>query len=115
RHSIAQSQAKLAATPNNRNVGFGRDIKQISAGSLNIGYVDVGPSDGPVALLVHGWPYDIYSFAEVTPRLVAAGYRVIVPYLRGYGSTAFLSAQTPRNGQQAIFAVDMIALLDTLN
>ncbi|OZI54090.1 alpha/beta fold hydrolase [Bordetella genomosp. 4] len=90
------------------------EIKQISVGPLNIGYVDAGPRNGPVALLVHGWPYDIYSFAEVTPRLVAAGYRVIVPYLRGSGSTTFLSADTIRNGQQAVFALDLIGLLDAL-
>ena len=89
-------------------------IKQINAGTLNIGYAEAGPQNGPVAILLHGWPYDIYSFAEVTPLLVAAGYRVIVPYLRGYGSTRFLSADTPRNGQQAVIAVDIIALMDAL-
>ncbi|HVE10252.1 MAG TPA: alpha/beta fold hydrolase, partial [Paraburkholderia sp.] len=71
-------------------------VKQIDAGALNIGYVDAGPRNGPVVVLLHGWPYDIHSFAEVTPHLTAAGYRVIVPYLRGYGSTRFLSADTPR-------------------
>ena len=90
-------------------------VKQINAGVLNVGYVDEGPPNGPPVLLLHGWPYDIYSFAEVTPILTAAGYRVIIPYLRGYGSTTFLSADTPRNGQQSALAVDMIALMDALH
>jgi pimeloyl-ACP methyl ester carboxylesterase len=89
-------------------------IRQIDAGTLNIGYAEAGPANGPVVILLHGWPYDIYSFAEVTPLLVAQGYRVIVPYLRGYGSTRFLSADTPRNGQQAVVAVDIVALMDAL-
>ena len=79
-----------------------------------MGYVEAGPGNGPVALLLHGWPYDIHSFAEVVPVLTAAGYRVIVPYLRGYGSTRFLAADTPRNGQQAALAVDTTALMDAL-
>ena len=90
------------------------EIKQINAGTLSIGYAEAGPQNGPVVILVHGWPYDIYSYAEVTPLLVAAGYRVIVPYLRGYGSTRFLSSDTARNGQQAAIAVDIIALMDAL-
>lgn len=89
-------------------------IRQIRAGALDVGYVDAGPADGPVALLLHGWPYDIHAFVDVVPRLVNAGYRVIVPYLRGYGSTRFLAADTPRNGEQAVVAVDMIALMDAL-
>jgi pimeloyl-ACP methyl ester carboxylesterase len=89
-------------------------IKQIDAGVLNVGYVDAGPAIGPVVLLLHGWPYDIQSFVDVTPLLTAKGHRVIVPYLRGYGSTKFLSAGTKRNGQQAALAVDAIALLDAL-
>jgi pimeloyl-ACP methyl ester carboxylesterase len=89
-------------------------IRQVNAGVLNIGYAEAGPQNGPVVILLHGWPYDIYSFAEVTPLLVSAGYRVIVPYLRGYGTTRFLSADTPRNGQQAVVAVDIIALMDAL-
>ncbi|CAB3777494.1 Haloalkane dehalogenase [Paraburkholderia ultramafica] len=89
-------------------------IRQINAGTLSIGYAEAGPQNGPVVILLHGWPYDIHAFAEVTPLLVAAGYRVIVPYLRGYGSTRFLSADTPRNGQQAVVAVDIIALMDAL-
>jgi pimeloyl-ACP methyl ester carboxylesterase len=89
-------------------------IKQINAGVLNVGYVEAGPAKGLVALLLHGWPYDIHSFVEVVPVLTAAGYRVIVPYLRGYGSTRFLAADTPRNGQQAALAVDTTALMDAL-
>ncbi|WAI85140.1 MULTISPECIES: alpha/beta fold hydrolase [Achromobacter] len=90
------------------------DIRQIRAGTLDVGYVDVGPANGPVAVLLHGWPYDIHAFADVAPRLTAAGYRVIIPYLRGSGSTRFLSTDTPRNGQQAAIAVDIIALMDAL-
>ena len=90
------------------------NIRQVDAGTLSIGYAEAGPQNGPVVILLHGWPYDIYSFAEVTPLLVSAGYRVIMPYLRGYGSTRFLSADTPRNGQQAVVAVDIIALMDAL-
>jgi pimeloyl-ACP methyl ester carboxylesterase len=89
-------------------------LKQIDAGLLNIGYAEAGPADGPVVILLHGWPYDIHSYAEVTPLLASAGYRVIVPYLRGYGTTRFLSSETLRNGQQSVFAVDTIALLDAL-
>jgi pimeloyl-ACP methyl ester carboxylesterase len=89
-------------------------IKQISAGVLNVGYVDEGPANGPVVILLHGWPYDIHSFIDVTPLLVAKGYRVIVPYLRGYGTTRFLSNETLRNGQQSVLAVDMINLMDAL-
>ena len=89
-------------------------LKQIDAGLLNVGYAEAGPSDGRPVLLLHGWPYDIYSFAEVTPILAAAGYRVIVPYLRGYGTTRFLSDATMRNGQQSVVAVDAIALMDVL-
>jgi pimeloyl-ACP methyl ester carboxylesterase len=89
-------------------------IKQIKAGVLNVGYAEAGPADGPPVILLHGWPYDIYSFVDATPLLAAAGYHVIVPYLRGYGTTTFLSSTTPRNGQQAAVAVDIIALMDAL-
>ena len=89
-------------------------LKQIDAGVLNVGYAEEGPIDGPVVILLHGWPYDIHSFVDVTPLLVAAGYRVIIPYLRGYGTTRFLSDETMRNGQQSVFAVDTIALMDAL-
>ena len=90
-------------------------LKQIDAGALDVGYVEAGPNDGPAVILLHGWPYDIHSFGEVTPRLASAGFRVIVPYTRGYGSTAFLSSGTPRTGQPSTLAVDTIALMDALN
>ena len=90
------------------------ELRQVDAGVLNVGYVEAGPADGPAALLLHGWPYDIHAYAEVTPALASAGYRVIVPYLRGYGTTSFLSASTPRNGQQAALGVDGIELMDAL-
>ena len=90
-------------------------LKQITAGELNVGYAEAGPSDGPPVILLHGWPYDIYSFVDVAPILASHGYRVIVPYLRGYGTTRFLSDATMRNGQQSVVAVDIIALMDALN
>jgi len=90
------------------------NLRQINAGTLNIGYAEAGPQNGPVVILLHGWPYDIYSYVDVAPLLAAAGYRVIVPYLRGYGSTRILSADTPRNGQQAVIALDIINLMDAL-
>jgi pimeloyl-ACP methyl ester carboxylesterase len=89
-------------------------LKQVDAGLLSVGYAEAGPADGPAVLLLHGWPYDIHSFAEVTPVLAAAGYRVIVPFIRGYGTTRFLSADTVRNGQQAAVATDVTALMDAL-
>jgi len=89
-------------------------LRQIDAGLLNVGYVDAGPLDGSVVLLLHGWPYDIHSYGAVVPPLTDAGYRVIVPYLRGFGTTRFLSDETFRNGEQAVLAVDAIALLDAL-
>ncbi len=89
--------------------------KQIKAGDLSVGYAEDGPADGPVVVLLHGWPYDIYSYVDVAPLLASSGYRVIVPYLRGYGTTRFLSEATPRNGQQAALAVDVIALMDALS
>jgi pimeloyl-ACP methyl ester carboxylesterase len=89
-------------------------LHQQHAGDLDVGYTDTGPRDGPAALLLHGWPYDIHSFEEVAPALAAAGFRVIVPYLRGYGTTAFLDPATPRSGQPAALVQDAIALLDTL-
>jgi pimeloyl-ACP methyl ester carboxylesterase len=89
-------------------------VSQIDAGPLNVGYVEAGPDDGPAVVLLHGWPYDIHSYAEVAPLLTAAGCRVIVPYLRGYGTTRFLADDTPRNGEQAALATDTIALMDAL-
>ena len=89
-------------------------LKQIDAGLLNVGYVEAGPADGPAVVLLHGWPYDIHSFADVIPLLTSAGYRVIAPSLRGYGTTRFLSSATLRNGQQSALAHDLIDLLDAL-
>jgi pimeloyl-ACP methyl ester carboxylesterase len=89
-------------------------LKQIDAGPLNVGYAEEGLAEGPPVILLHGWPYDIFSYVDVTPLLAEAGYRVIVPYLRGYGTTRFLSDATVRNGQQAALAVDIIALMDAL-
>jgi pimeloyl-ACP methyl ester carboxylesterase len=89
-------------------------MKQIAAGDLSVGYAEAGPPDGPAVLLLHGWPYDIHSYVDVAPLLAARGYRVIVPYLRGYGSTHFLSSETPRNGQQSVLALDAIAFMDAL-
>ena len=89
-------------------------VRHVQTDLLDIGYVEAGPADGPAVLLLHGWPYDIHSYAEVTPALAAAGYRVIVPYLRGYGATSFLSDATPRNGQQAATGADALAMMDAL-
>jgi pimeloyl-ACP methyl ester carboxylesterase len=102
-----------------RSVKVGTDrsfgpLKQIDAGVLNVGYAEAGPPDGPPVLLLHGWPYDIHSFADVAPTLSGRGYRVIVPYLRGYGTTRFLSPDTVRNGQQSVTALDVIAFMDAL-
>jgi len=110
----AQSSAvSLAVVKAGGHTSFAA-LKQIKAGVLDIGYAEAGPADGPVVLLVHGWPYDIYSYVDVVPILADAGYRVIIPYLRGYGTTRFLSEETPRNGQQAALAADMIAFMDAL-
>jgi pimeloyl-ACP methyl ester carboxylesterase len=95
------------------NASFGA-IKQINAGLLNVGYAEAGPANGPPAILLHGWPYDIHSFVDVAPLLAAKGYRVIVPHLRGYGTTSFLSGDTMRNGQQSVVAIDIISLMDAL-
>jgi pimeloyl-ACP methyl ester carboxylesterase len=89
-------------------------LKQIDAGLLNVGYAEAGPANGPPVILLHGWPYDIYSYVDVAPLLASAGYRVIVPYLRGYGTTRFLSSETFRNGQPSAVAVDIVALMDAL-
>jgi pimeloyl-ACP methyl ester carboxylesterase len=90
------------------------ELQRVDAGVLNVGYAEAGPADGPAVLLLHGWPYDIHSFVEVAPLLAAAGYRVVMPYLRGYGTTGFLSGETLRNGQQSVLARDTIALMDAL-
>jgi pimeloyl-ACP methyl ester carboxylesterase len=107
------------ATPVKRGTNTGTNtefgpLKQIDAGLLNVGYAEAGPADGPVVILLHGWPYDIHSFVDVAPLLAAKGYRVIVPHLRGHGTTRFLSNTTIRNGQQSVVAVDIIALMDAL-
>src|SRR5580658_7398638 len=95
------------------NTSFG-PLKQIDAGLLNVGYVEAGPADGPAVILLHGWPYDIYSFVDVTPLLAQAGHRVIVPYLLDYGTSRFLSNYAMRNGEPAAVAADIIALMDAL-
>ena len=90
-------------------------LKQIDAGLLNVGYAEAGPSNGPAVILLHGWPYDIHSYVDVAPLLASAGYRVIVPYFRGYGTTRFLSSATVRNAQQSVIGLDVIALMDALH
>jgi pimeloyl-ACP methyl ester carboxylesterase len=108
----ANAKHLLAIKPGT-NTSFG-PLKQIDAGLLNVGYAEAGPTDGPPVILLHGWPYDIHSYLDVAPMLASAGYRVIVPHLRGYGTTRFLSSQTVRNGQQSVIALDCIALMDAL-
>jgi pimeloyl-ACP methyl ester carboxylesterase len=112
--SIGPAAAQtMAQAPAKSGASFG-PLKRIDAGDLTVGYAEAGPADGPVVLLLHGWPYDIYAFVDVAPILAAAGYRVIMPYLRGYGSTRFRSYSTIRNGEPAALAVDTIALMDAL-
>jgi pimeloyl-ACP methyl ester carboxylesterase len=108
--SVEASSHFSAAVPSS---SFG-PLRQIDAGLLNVGYVDIGSAEDPVVVLLHGWPYDIHSYVDVCPGLAEAGYRVIVPYLRGFGTTRFLSDETLRNGEQAVLAVDVIALMDAL-
>jgi len=110
---INQNSINGMASNHGKNTSS-NSIKQIDAGILNVGYIEAGPADGPAVILLHGWPYDIQSFIEVTPVLAEKGYRVIVPYLRGFGTTRFLSDDTFRNGQQSVIAVDIIALMDSL-
>jgi pimeloyl-ACP methyl ester carboxylesterase len=110
--SAAAQSAGMA--PSAASNGAFAPLKQINAGLLNVSYAEAGPADGPVAILLHGWPYDIYSFVDVAPILAAQGYRVIVPYTRGYGPTSFLSSDTMRNGQQSAVALDLLALMDAL-
>jgi pimeloyl-ACP methyl ester carboxylesterase len=109
----AQSAKDAAAIKPGTNTSFG-PLKQIDAGLLNVGYAEAGPADGPAVILLHGWPYDIYSFVDVAPLLAQAGFRVIVPYVRGYGTTRFLADNTLRNGQPSALAVDHIALMDEI-
>jgi pimeloyl-ACP methyl ester carboxylesterase len=103
----------LLSNKSGTNASFG-PLKQIDAGLLNIGYAEAGPANGPAVILLHGWPYDIHSFVDVTPLLASAGYHVIVPHFRGYGTTSFLSSETMRNAQQSAVALDIIALMDAL-
>ncbi|MBZ6077591.1 alpha/beta fold hydrolase [Microvirga puerhi] len=113
----AQSGTGISSTPSTAKQGtstsFG-PLKQIDAGALSVGYAEVGPVGGSAVILLHGWPYDIHSYVDVAPMLASFGYRVIVPYLRGYGTTRFLSSAAFRNGQPSAFAVDVIALMDAL-
>jgi pimeloyl-ACP methyl ester carboxylesterase len=112
--STQSSAVDLPKLQGGANTSF-ESLKQIDAGVLNVGYAESGPADGPPVILLHGWPYDIYSYVDVAPLLASAGYRVIVPYLRGYGSTHFLSKDSFRNAQQSAVALDTIALMDALN
>ncbi|MBP1886082.1 alpha/beta fold hydrolase [Sinorhizobium mexicanum] len=112
-HAQSASRVRISATAPGTNTSFA-SLKQIDAGVLNVGYAEVGASDAPPVILLHGWPYDIHTYVDVAPLLAEAGYRVIVPYLRGYGTTRFLSSDTPRNGQQSAVAADIIALMDAL-
>jgi pimeloyl-ACP methyl ester carboxylesterase len=112
--AIRPAEPLLASSAKPATLHHFKPIKQINAGVLNIGYAEDGPANGQPVILLHGWPYDIHSYVEVTPILAAKGYRVIVPYLRGYGSTSFLSGDTFRNGQQSAVALDIIALMDAL-
>ena len=105
--------SSLPAVAPGTNTSFA-SLRQVDAGVLNVGYAEVGPSEAPAVILLHGWPYDIHTYVDVAPLLATAGYRVIVPYLRGYGTTRFLSDKTPRNGQQSAIAADVIALMDAL-
>jgi pimeloyl-ACP methyl ester carboxylesterase len=112
--AAAQTQSpNMAAAKTGANTSFG-PLKQIDAGVLNVGYAEAGPADGPPVILLHGWPYDIYSFVDVAPILATAGNRVVVPFFRGYGATRFLSDNSVRNGQPSALAVDTIALMDAL-
>ncbi len=115
--AIAQSSkrkpAVLSMMKSGTNMSFG-SLKQIDAGVLNVGYAEAGPANGRPIILLHGWPYDIHSYVDVAPLLASARYRVIIPYLRGYGTTRFLSSETFRSGQQSAIAVDIIALMDAL-
>jgi pimeloyl-ACP methyl ester carboxylesterase len=105
--------SRLPAVKPGTNTSFG-PLKQIDAGLLNVGYAEAGPANGAPVILLHGWPYDIYSYVDVAPLLASAGYRVITPYLRGYGTTRLLSNDTMRNGQQSVVAIDLINLMDAL-
>ncbi len=107
------AKTKLPAIKPGARTSFG-PLKQIDAGVLNVAYAEAGPADGPPVILLHGWPYDIYAFVDVAPLLASAGYRVLIPYLRGYGATRFLSSEAIRNGQPSALAADIIAFMDAL-
>jgi pimeloyl-ACP methyl ester carboxylesterase len=107
------AKTRLPAIKPGTNTSLG-PLKQIDAGVLNVGYAEVGPATGPAVVLLHGWPYDIHSFVDVAPLLASAGYRAIIPHLRGYGSTRFLSGETMRNGQPSALAADVVAFMDAL-
>lgn len=107
------AKPKLPAITPGTNTSFA-PLKQINAGVLNVSYAEAGPANGPVVILLHGWPYDIYSFADVAPALASAGHRVLIPYLRGYGATRFLANDTVRNGQPSALGADIVALMDAL-
>ena len=125
---VAAAELGIAASANAQSAPARRDgglprppgqtsfgpLKQVDAGVLSIGYAEAGPVDGPAVILLHGWPYDIYSFIDVAPLLASAGYRVLVPYVRGYGTTRFLSPDTVRNGQPSAVALDTVAFMDAL-
>jgi pimeloyl-ACP methyl ester carboxylesterase len=106
--------ATIAPITAGSNVSFG-PLKHVKAGLLDVAYAEVGPADGPVVILLHGWPYDIHSYTDVAPALAKQGYRVLIPYARGYGDTRFLSAKTVRNGQPAALASDLIDFMDALH
>src|SRR5437588_2776869 len=112
--SSKPASADLPPIKPGTNTSFA-SLKQIDAGPLNVGYAEAGPTNGPAVMLLHGWPYDIHSYVDVAPALASAGYRVVVPYLRGYGTTRFLSSATLRNGQQSALAQDIVDLMDALH
>jgi pimeloyl-ACP methyl ester carboxylesterase len=114
RPAKAQGVSALNGATTERSTAASFALRQIDAGLLNVGYGEAGPPNGPVVIPLHGWPYDIHSFVDVAPLLAMAGYRVLVPYSRGHGTTHFLSSQTVRNGQQSLLAVDVIELMDAL-
>ena len=112
--SAMRAGARASVSPPPTEASSFAPIRQVHAGELNIAYAEAGPSTGPAVILLHGWPYDIHTYADVAPLLAARGYRVIVPYLRGYGPTRFLSPDLMRNAQQAALAIDVVALMDSL-
>jgi pimeloyl-ACP methyl ester carboxylesterase len=110
---IGSAFAQVGAPPSKQPASFA-SLKRIDAGVLNVTYAEVGPADGKPVLLLHGWPYDIHAFVDVAPILASNGFRVIVPYVRGYGATRFQSSGSIRNGQPSALAADVVALMDSL-